>query len=147
MEDTSNNRKIDTSVIGLSLLCATLLITYVGFSSYKPKILAEIREVKGARTSNISIPFPKNTKILADDVRSQRLRQITLSSTLTSIEINNFYSNVLLSKGYKVEKEGTEGIFYATKYRKNLEVIIVSTSKQKLSENEQVIVNIEIQND
>lgn len=120
--------------VTLPVLFALLLVAYISFTGYKPKSLIEVREVKGSRTKQISIPTPRNATKTSDNKINANRQQITLKSDAPGKEIQRFYSNIMLSKGWRIDKEGNEGVFYTTKYRKNGDTIVVSTTSEESSQ-------------
>lgn len=121
---------INYSVVLGAVFLALFGAAYLNFTQYKPKVLTEVREVKGARVSSLNLPKPLSAKLLSDTSISNNYQQMTIETPDTANKVKEFYDNVFLSKDWRIDKQGMEGEFYITKYRKDDESIYVSTSNQ-----------------
>lgn len=134
------------NLLVIPVLLALTTVAYVNFATFAPKALAEIREVRGIATDNknkITIPYPLDAEYISESSTSNT-KQITLKTLQSPAKAQEFYSTIFTSKGWKVETEREGSIFYDTKYKKNRDFIVVSTSKQT-QDSDTTIVSIKIQ--
>ena len=105
-----------SSVIVISLFGFSFFL----FSSYQPKVLKEVREVKGYSTDErnvFDIPYPRYAKGLAFD-KTYNTRKYTFSTDKSPQEIRRFYDNILLEDDWRIKKEGEIDNFVTVEYRK-----------------------------
>lgn len=120
--------------------------TYINFTTYRPKALAEVPEVRSYKKKNdniFNIPYPVDTEKISDN-KTTDTRQVTLQTTLSEQKMQEFYNTVLTSDGWEIETENEGEIFNTVKYKKDGNFTTISTSKQK-EDSEITIISIEIQ--
>ena len=119
-------------------------VTYLNFANFKPQHSTELKEVHGASDiENFGIPYPEEAKKLSSD-KSPSGVQITLSSELSPQEVQEFYTNVFLSKGWEVETQGEAGVFFSTKFKQknNPQKVTVTSSYQEIFGTTAIIIDI-----
>lgn len=140
-KQTLTNYSIAVLVFGL------FTYTYFNFSTFRPKALAEVREVRGTQTKRHStdLAHPINSQKISTNTTSEG-EIITLKTTDSIKDTQEFYKNVLTSKGWKIDTERQAGVFSNTKYKKNSSIINVALSKQSYDSN-LTIISIEVFDD
>jgi len=117
------SEKQKVKAIAASALIYVMFIgSYWFFSSYKPKALSEVREVRGYQTQKetdvFDLPYPRYAQGLASD-QTLNTKKFTFQTDKSPQEIQNFYSNILLGDDWKLKKEGSTDNFFTTEYRKD----------------------------
>lgn len=123
------------------VISALFIGSYVLFISYSPKSLTEVARVKGYKTdSEFVIPYPNGSKELSVD-KTLGGKQITLQSMKGQKEIESFYNNVFIIRGWQVESSGVNNGFLVTVYKKANQKISVSISQTKNLEETIVVID------
>lgn len=123
-----------TAYVLLGALGTFSIFSYILFQTYEPKVLKQLQEVRGIKSDASSfLPYPQDAREIGMS-KTKNGRQITLETTKSPQEVQTFYKNVLIAKGWKVESRGVSGTFESTIYKKKNEKIVISTSKQGNSE-------------
>ncbi len=133
------------NVLGLVPLLLLSFYTYFMFTMYTPKVLAEVREVKGAKSSYFVIPYPKNAIKVASN-KTLETEQITLTTEQSIDKAQEFYRNVLIPEDWKTEKISKQEANITTIYKKDDKKIIITTSKQGQNNPNTTVISIEISN-
>lgn len=130
--------------IALVITLGTLF--YLNFQNYQPKILKQIEEVKGLKTSReVEIPQPQGSEQIAVNQTSET-KQVTFRTTKTPMEVQDFYKNIFRDKtGWKVEIEAQRNSFLITKYKNGDQLVTVLSSKEDGEET--TIASVEIGRD
>ena len=130
--------------IALVIVLGTLF--YLNFQNYQPKILKQIEEVKGLKTSReVEIPQPQGSEQIAVNQTSET-KQVTFRTTKTPMEVQDFYKNIFRDKtGWKVEIEAQRNSFLITKYKNGDQLVTVLSSKEDGEET--TIASVEIGRD
>jgi hypothetical protein len=128
---SKNDKKI------LILLIFTLLISlysYYSFSTYKPKILRKIEEVRGLKTAHDSeVPFPENSNKISF-TRTNENTITTFQTQKSPVEVVSFYKNVLSSKYWIIDFEQDYENFSIINFRKqDKDVNIIATKQDDLT--------------
>lgn len=109
-------------VFGPTVLVLMLFLTsYLLFSSYRPKAIQELREVKGFSSIEndiFDIPRPRYAKSVSQDT-STNSKSFTFQTDRSPQEIRSFYDNVLLKENWRIKKEGSIDNFLNVDYRKD----------------------------
>ena len=118
----------------IALLSAAFVVTaisYYNFQSFKPKILRELREVKGIKSdqSLLQIPEMQDARELGLS-ETAKGRQVTLEVNRTPEDVRNFYKNVLTDRGWTVEYLSDSGDFLVDKYKNGEFTATVTISKE-----------------
>jgi hypothetical protein len=109
------------ALASISSVIALFVASYFSFSSYQPKALTEVREVKGYATKNTSVfdlPVPRYAKALAND-RTLNSKKFTFETDKTPKEVYDFYKVILLEDDWKIKKEGNTDDFYTAEFKKD----------------------------
>lgn len=118
---TFNEKK---SLIISFVLIQVSFFTYVNFLAYKPKVLRQLSEVKGVQTIETdTLPYPEGYNKISYDTTSKS-RVTTVEISKSTKDVQNFYKNVLLSKGWEVESESD----LVVKYKKEGKFITITTA-------------------
>jgi hypothetical protein len=130
--------------VALVIVLGTLF--YLNFQNYQPKILKQIEEVKGLKTSReVEIPQPQGSEQIAVNQTSET-KQVTFRTTKTPMEVQDFYKNIFRDKtGWKVEIEAQRNSFLITKYKNGDQLVTVLSSKEDGEET--TIASVEIGRD
>jgi len=116
--------KIDHKVrftAALTLIISLFTATYFSFSNYQPKVLKEVREVKGYTTKSTDVfdlPTPRYAKGLGFD-QTLNSKKFTFQTDRSPNQIHDFYNNVLMEDNWRLKKEGSTENFYTAEYRKD----------------------------
>jgi hypothetical protein len=124
MFDENNKVK---AIIASAFIYAVFVGSYWFFSSYKPKALSEIREVRGYQVQEkdaFDLPYPKYATGLASD-QTLNTKKFTFQTDKSPQEIQSFYSNILLADDWKLKKEGALDNFYTSEYKKDNYTVMV----------------------
>jgi hypothetical protein len=133
------NKKNTALLISLTLVCT---FSYVVFLGYRPKVLNEVPEVKGYRApSVINLPYIPGSKELNVSRTTDNV-QVTLETEKSSEDVQSFYKNVLLGKGWEIEYEGIFGIFLRTKYKSIDQEVVISSSNQESTDTTIVMLEV-----
>ncbi len=121
-------------VAGSFIIVASLFtISYFSFSNYQPKVLKEIREVKGYSTVKndiFELPTPRYATSLAFD-QTLNSKKYTFQTDRSPSEVFNFYKVILADDNWKVKKEGSTNDFFTAEYRKEDQTITVWAAYNK----------------
>lgn len=132
------------NVLGLLPLLILSFYTYVLFTSYAPKVLAEVREVKGAKTGSFILPYPKDAVKIASN-KTFNIEQTTLQVNQPIEKVQEFYKNILFLDDWEIEKiTKNDPTFITTIFKKKKRKISINTSKQGEDNPNSTIVSIEI---
>jgi len=121
----------DKKVIIASFVIVQLsFFSYVNFLAFKPKILRQLAEVKGAKTeAATNLPYPqKYTKISSDT--TLKGKTVTLEVAQPAKDIQTFYNNVLSADGWKVESESDSNMTTQVKYKKSGKFVTITTASE-----------------
>lgn len=125
----------------IGVISALFIGSYALFISYSPKSLTEVARVKGYKTdSEFVIPYPNGSKELSVDTTLGG-KQITLQSIKSQKEIESFYNNVFIIRGWQVESSGLNNGFLVNVYKKGNQKINVSISQTKNLEETIVVID------
>ena len=118
MPNLSNKVKFGSAIF---IVIALFSVSYWNFSSYQPKALTELREVKGYKTSSqseLDLPYPRYATGVANDETSNS-KKFTFKTDRSPEQIQSFYENLLLEEGWRLKKEGSIDNFYTAEYRRD----------------------------
>jgi hypothetical protein len=104
-----NKRLNPLKAITIAAAMGLILFTYFNFSSYKPKVLKQVSEVKSYKTQDplLSLPYMTGAKeIGVNDINGGR--QTTLEVANTPGAVRSFYKNVFLDKGWVMATSSTD---------------------------------------
>lgn len=124
-----------------SILFITSLGVYLNFQNYQPKILRQLQEVKGMSTQREYIPYPRDSVKIGSS-KSNESNQLTFETKKTPKELQEFYKNIYLDKGWKIESEGINENFYVLEFKKDSSLITILSSKEK--EDDYTVASVEI---
>ena len=116
--------KLSNSVKGAlvtMVIMGFFAFSYTTFTSYQPKALKEVREVKGySDISNdaFDLPTPRYAKGLSYD-QTTISKKYTFQTEKSVEEIKSFYHSVLLEDDWRLKKEGSTSNFYTAEFRKD----------------------------
>ena len=119
-------------------------VAYLNFINYKPPKGSDKPQVNGtSHSATFGIPFPNGAIQLSTNNTSEG-SQITLSSDLSPEDVQQFYKNVYISKGWEIESEGKAGVFLGTEFKKknSPERVTVTSSRQEEFDATTVIIDI-----
>ncbi|MFC1622126.1 hypothetical protein ACFL13_01945 [Patescibacteria group bacterium] len=125
------------------LILALFFSTYIVFAAYQPKILREIVEVKGVKTSTLAsdllnLPQPEDaTRISTTDTKDTYV--LTFETQKSPSGILTFYKNILLENDWRLKKDGPN----TTEYKKDKLYVTVNALAQESNKN--TVVMLEIQ--
>ncbi|MBI2620773.1 hypothetical protein HYW61_00930 [candidate division WWE3 bacterium] len=123
-------RRVETSLVIASALIGALISVYITFVKYRPQNGLNIEEVSGAETTrSINFPIPEDSQILGID-KNANGQTINIRSAQSPEDIQKFYKNIFLSKGWKIEYEGRADIFYNSRYKKGKDFVTITSSLQ-----------------
>lgn len=116
-------------LIGSAFIYILFVGTYWLFSSYRPKALSELREVRGYQTTKqeadvFDLPYPRYAKGLASD-ETLNSKKFTFETDKSPQDIQSFYKNILLEDDWELEKEGNIDFFYTSEYEKSDKTVTV----------------------
>jgi hypothetical protein len=146
---TSNTPKIfnvhlsSFKAITLVVVAGLILLTYFNFSTYRPKILKQVSEVKGYKTQDPLLNFPYMTgskEIGISD--TNKGRQITLEVNKTPEAVRSFYKNVFLDKGWVVATSLNDKNSLVDKYKQGDYSATVIISKEDAISSTVIGINI-----
>ncbi len=130
-----------------SLAAVALFIgSYYYFLTYQPKVLVELREVKGMSTNSErelipNLAYPLDTKQLSI-TKGSNSQQITFQSSKSPQEVQEFYSNIFLADNWRVKSQGAVDNFSTSYYKKDNTHIYIKTT---LGEDGLTITSIDVQ--
>lgn len=113
--------------LGISILL--LVVTYFSFSAYTPKSLRELKEVKGTSTSRRYLSVYPTDAFELGTFETEFGSQTTFSTSKSPEQVQTFYQNVFVSKGWENTKTTYEGEFLVASYKDNVQSIKVSSYK------------------
>ena len=115
-------------ITGSVIIYVLFVGSYWFFSSYRPKALSEVREVRGYKaqqeTDVFDLPYPRYAKGLASD-QTLNSKKFTFQTDKSPQEVQSFYSNILLEDDWELKKEGSTDSFFTTEYKKDNLVVTV----------------------
>ena len=114
------------------LLAEALTASYIYFSSYKPKSLERINEIKGSSTEfkNTLFPLPLDAQNVSND-KFLYGSQATFLTSKDALKIQNFYKTILLGDKWILDSQQNNNITTIYKYKKDNDRAIVIASPQK----------------
>ena len=119
----------------VAIASALLLVAagaYLNFFLYRPKVLKQVKEVRAFKTSKSirDLPYMQGTKELGV-TETLAGKQITLEVARTPEDVQSFYKNVLLEKGWEVENNIERADLIIDKYKNNDYLATITISKEK----------------
>lgn len=135
--------KLNKLQILTSVLAVAAALSYFQFSGYRPKVLVQLAEVRGAKTDEgpITLSYPSDYKIISKDL-SNGEEKTTFKTSQSPEVIQNFYNNIFIPKGWEVETQVSQGTLQSTKYKKDKDHITVTTVPQE--EPKTTVVSVEM---
>ncbi|MFH1899426.1 MAG: hypothetical protein ABIJ82_03085 [Patescibacteria group bacterium] len=124
-----------------SFLILVSVASYIYFIRYQPKALKKLSEVRGVATIKTdAIPYPTDAQKLGFN-QTQTSRQTTFQTSKTLDEIQQFYNNIFITKGWELTLEKlSEQTSKHVYQKKNSKATIVATAQ----EDQATVVSIEV---
>lgn len=112
------------------ILFVVFVASYTLFSTYSPKILKQLTEVKGAISKTIvSIPYTQDAKSISEDTALGYTRN-TFETSKSVLEVELFYDNVLIGKGWKLEEKNSNDTLLQSRYSKDRSEVSVQAIRE-----------------
>ena len=128
-------------LLSISLILITIY-SYITFQSYEPKLLKQIQEIKGVATVKPdTLPYPLDSTKISESI-TYNTEHITIKTTATYKKVEDFYTNILLEKGWKIESKEINDKFSILNLKKDKQSISIISALEQ-TENS-TIVSIEI---
>ncbi len=117
------------NILIVTLLSCVLALTYANFSSYRPKILKRVQEVKGSHTQILrTLPYPENSQNISTNENSDSI-QMTFETQRTPDALQQFYKTILLDDDWILISEYiTQDSQIATYESENQKIDIKATT-------------------
>ncbi len=117
------------NILIVALLSCVLALTYANFSSYRPKVLKRIQEVKGAHTQILrTLPYPENSQNISTNENFDSI-QMTFETPRSPEALQQFYKSILLDDDwYLVSEYITQDSQIATYESENQKIDIKATA-------------------
>lgn len=121
------------------LIIVLFFVTYVAFTVYQPKVLRELQEVRGHKTSVLSenlinLPNPQDSQQISLD-KTNNTSITTYQTNKTPNEIITFYKNIFIENGWKLKKSWEENNFNTIEYKKDNFLISIGATTQTTTNN------------
>jgi hypothetical protein len=112
------------------IFCAFMALLFVGsyfsFSSYKPKIIKQVQDVKNLENENISdVPIIEGAEKTSVN-KSTVSTQTTFYTNKSKEEVQDYYRNIFDSNKWALESQGNYQDFVVTKYKKDDQAITIT---------------------
>lgn len=121
-------------------LTGLFVFSYYTFTTYKPKSLRQIAEVKSAATSDLSsLPYPKDSEKIGTD-RTSSSEITTIRTSTSPQEVQDFYKTIFVSRGWEIESIGDFEDHKIYKYKNPDNTVTIQT----FEEQDTTIVSIEM---
>ena len=116
-------------MVFLLLALSLTSLSYLYFSNYRPKVLQQLQEVKGAATddANFTFVYPDGSKELGYN-RNGSSMQLTYETTRTTDAIQLFYRNIFEVKGWRRKSTTVSNDIAVSSYKSNNQTFVVTTS-------------------
>ena len=117
----------------ISILLATalslFLSSYIFFTSYRPKALRELRDVKGlsTQTNIFSLPQVPDAENISIN-KTFDSQQTTFLTQKTPAEVQSFYENILADE-WLLKEETLNDNFFARQYKKDDSFVYIWASE------------------
>ncbi|MBU0535109.1 hypothetical protein KKC62_02965 [Patescibacteria group bacterium] len=124
-----------------SFLVLVSVASYIYFIRYQPKALKKLSEVRGVATIKTdAIPYPTDAQKLGFN-QTPTSKQTTFQTSKTLDEIQQFYNNIFITKGWELTLEKlSEQTSKHVYQKKNSKATIVATAQ----EDQATVVSIEV---
>lgn len=117
----------------LGVITAGFIVSYYAFTSYQPKILRKVEEVKGADTTGqFDFPMPSGAQRMGTN-ESATSRQLTFQVKKTQNELKSFYKTVFADKDWQATSEKTDNGTVILKYKntENRATVLISAQNNE----------------
>src|SRR5690349_5630228 len=119
-----NNKRVYISVL---LITSIFLGSYISFTTYRPKVLKQVEDVKGLKVeSNSEIPYPEGSEKISTSV-SSGTEQITFKTTKSKQEVQDYYKNIFSGKKWELDSQGVYKDFIVSRYKHENKMVNVMT--------------------
>ena len=124
-----SNNKVKLALIS-SFLVLVSVSSYIYFIKYQPKALKKLSEVRGASTIKTDeIPYPTDAQKLGF-YQTPNSKQTTFQTAKTLDEVQQFYNNIFITKGWELTLEKySDHTSKHTYQKKNSKATIVATTQ------------------
>lgn len=140
--------KIDFTLLNSTVAVAAVLgivgFSYYTFTSYQPKSLVEVPEVRGISTGfDSGVPVPTDSLLVSEDSSSSGESRVVKTS-MTSADLEMFYANSARIKKWTLVEAGTDTNGFARIYKSEGHTIRINITKSETPDDTSNYVSISV---
>jgi hypothetical protein len=143
VEKTGNShQKVIVMVAGILLV--VFVVSFYSFSTFKPKIIKQVQDVKKLASENMSdVPIIEGAEKTSVN-KSTDATQTTFHTNKTKEEVQDYYKNIFISNKWLLLSQGSYPDFVVAKYKKADQEITVTA--YDTNDDYKTLVSLEITN-